>query len=191
MTTVLACARDGRVVMAADSMCNIYDRPVYSGADKIIRIRTGDEHEVLLGCSGASGIPAALRAHLTIVAVPKENEDADAWAYGVAEQVTRIASDVKLVDDGNLDGCAILGWGGRVWTIAHGVAVFHTDGVAAIGSGEGPAIGALDAFLRHAGHTLDGLTRQVTDAVRIAIERDKHSGGNIQLELLAEPEWGR
>lgn len=82
-----------------------------------------------------------------------------------------------------MDAHLLLGWNGNLWTINHATAIAHPDGTAAIGSGEGPAIGAIDALLAHrpdmAGEDV------VTTAVAIAIERDRHSGHPVHVETLS------
>ncbi|HEX6969132.1 MAG TPA: hypothetical protein VF174_10020 [Micromonosporaceae bacterium] len=179
MTTVAALAVDGAVYMAADTMTNVYDRPVASGR-KILRMPAGDG-EVLIGISGDAGLPGALLANLKIDGQPADGEDPESWAWAVASAITDIAVEAGLVESGRLDGHLLLACRGRLWTIAHRQAIWHPDGRGAIGSGEGPAIGALDAFL-----LMDymGPAEAVARAVKIASERDRYTGGTIQVEAL-------
>lgn len=184
MTTVVAFARYGAVHMASDSMANVYDRPIYD-ITKIIVLR-GD---VILGFAGAGALPMLMRDKLHIEALKAEAsaQDTQAWADNIARQICRLAADHLLTNtDGVFDGSAILGHNGHVWTIAHMAAIPHTDGIAAIGSGEGPAIGALDyyAMSATAGDDIECVMRT---AVEIAIVRDKHSGGNIQYSCVTTP----
>lgn len=187
MTTILALARNGQVLMAADSLTNVYERPIPGGIGKIVRLHAGDGQPLLLGCCGAGGLPGVIRAHLKVDATPADDQDPDQWAHAVAEAVTSVAAEAHLFDDGRLDGSIILGWGGRVWTLGTSRACAHRDGIAAVGSGEGPAIGALDALLANEPLLTNGAeagAALVTAAMSIAISRDKHSGGSIQLEYL-------
>lgn len=186
MTTVVAAARDGLVAMAADTMVNVYDRPVPGGVSKILRVPAG-RGQVLLGCAGFAGIIGVLAAGLHIDGEPEDDAAVHPWAHAVAHAVTDLAVDAKLTDDsGRMDAHLILGWRGQLWTLGHMVAVPARDGVAAIGSGEGPAIGALDALLEVAGH--EPLAQLVARAARIAAARDRYSGGPLDVHLLPGPD---
>lgn len=116
---------------------------------------------------------------LTVEDVP--DSDPRSWAAAIARAITELAVEQGFTENGRMDGNLLLGWNGRLWTITHGQAIFHVDGVAALGSGEGPAIGAMDALLDC---DCDRPADVVVTAVRIAIERDKHSAGHVQLEVL-------
>lgn len=181
MTTVAALARDGHVWMAADSLINVYDRPIPDGARKIRRLKAGDG-EVLIGGAGESGILAIAGNLLAVGAEPDDDQDPQVWAERVAVQVTRLAVEHSLLDEGRMAACLILGWRGRLWTISHATAIPHADGIAALGSGEGVAIGAIDALL-DAGLEIPP-PEVVVRAVTLAIARDKHSAGPIHVEHL-------
>lgn len=182
MTTVAAIARDGAVYMAADSLCNVYDRPVPGAVDKIARMKVAGE-EILVGFSGCAALPGLVAADLDLPA-PTPDADPQVWATAIARVVTAIAVTAGLVSDGRMDAHLILGWAGRVWSINHAFAAAHHDGIAAIGSGEGPAIGAIDAMLA-TGRTPAATVRA---AVRIAAARDRYSGAPFQFEQLGEPD---
>lgn len=181
MTTVAALARDGAVWMAADTLANVYDRPI-TGFRKIRRLTTGDGAEFLIGCSGAAGMPSAVSMGLKVETTPADGQDPNLWAEAIAHAVTDLAFEHHQADDGHMDATLLLGWHGQLWTLGNGVAIPHRDGIAAIGSGEGPAIGAIDALLAACPDLppQDILGRALT----IAIARDKHSAGPISLELL-------
>lgn len=180
MTTVVAAAVDGTVHMAADTMTNVYDRPVPDGARKILRLPAGDG-EVLIGVTGSGGLIGVVETLLKIDGEPGPDEDPQRWAFTVARAVTELATDAGLLEDGTLDGSLLLGWNGHLWTLVHAMAVPHRDGRAALGSGEGPAIGALDALLDR---DVPPETA-VVDAVHIGCKRDRYSGLPIQVELLS------
>ncbi len=182
MTTVAAIARQGLVHMAADTMTNVYDRPVF-GVSKILRLPAGPGAEMLVGVCGDGALDGVLRSDLKVKASPAAGDDLQAWASTVARAITEIAGGVGLMSEGRLDGSLLLGFAGRVWTVVHAQAVPHHDGVAAIGSGEGPAIGAVDALLERGVSPPEALE----SAVRIAIARDRYSGAPIQMELLRPP----
>lgn len=182
MTTVIAAAADGVVYMAADTLTNVYDRPIVGSIHKIIRVPfTDGSGEALVAFAGNGALPGAIGAGLKIKRGPKGGKDPQPWAYAVACAITQLAVEAGLVESGCLDGIALLGWGGHVWTVFHGGALLHPDGRAAIGSGEGPAIGALDALLSVGESPADAVVR----AVEIAVDRDKHSGLPLQLEILS------
>jgi ATP-dependent protease HslVU (ClpYQ) peptidase subunit len=184
LTTVVAVARGGEVHMAGDTLTNVYERPVVGAARKVLRIRAGSS-EVLVGVSGEGALGGLLPAHLKIDDVPPTPGVAFEWANAVAVAVSEIAEAHHCLDDGRLDATLLLGWNGLLWTVTHHQAVPHPDGVAAIGSGEGPGIGAVDAFLQ-VGYTPRDA---VQAAVRVAISRDKHSAAPTMYEWLgpAEP----
>jgi ATP-dependent protease HslVU (ClpYQ) peptidase subunit len=182
MTTVLAVARDGVVYMAADSTTVIYDRPLAGAARKITRLAAGDS-EVLVGLCGDMGLDGIVKYQMQVAQPPQPGEDPGRWAYSFAAGITELAVGAGLVEDGRLDGNLILGWGGHVWTISHANCAAHPDGIAAIGSGQGVAIGAVDALLSH---NVDPDVA-VWAALRIAIRRDIASDGPIQTEMLPAP----
>lgn len=178
MTTVVAYGDGETVWMAADSATNVYGRPVVGGATKILRLDAGDD-EVLLGLAGAGGL-ATVMPRLKLPFSPDESDVPQAWANEVALAITALAVEHGLVEGGQLDGHMLLGWHGLLWTIIHAMAIPHPDGCAALGSGEGPAIGALDA--------LRICDVDPAEAVRLAAEiacrRDRYSMPPIQVEVL-------
>jgi hypothetical protein len=166
--------------MAADSTINVYDRPVPDGARKIRRVYAGPS-VVLVAVAGESGL-LALIGQLQPAPTPDDGEDPQPWAEQVALQVTRLAVDYSLLDEGRMAGTLLLGWRGRLWTLSHATATPHRDGVAALGSGEGPAVGAMDVLLSTCPdmHPAEVVGRAVT----VAMARDRHSGGTVWVESL-------
>jgi ATP-dependent protease HslVU (ClpYQ) peptidase subunit len=186
VTTVAALAVGGAVCMAADTGTSVYDRPV-AGARKIRRHPVGDG-QVLLGYCGSGGIPEEVAAHLKLDREPERDATEDnirAWAHAVAAAISDVARDAGLVDDGKLDARILLGWRGRLWTLTHHMSIPHPDGIATLGSGEGPAIGALDALMRGKAEPTSMWCRAaVHEAVEIAIARDQYSMAPVQVETL-------
>lgn len=183
MTTVVAWATGGAVYMAADTCTNVYERPIIGGARKIRRIATGTG-EALLGFCGSGGLADEIAAHHRIEAEPAPDATEDnvhAWAHAIASAMSDIARDAGLTADGKLDGNVLLGWNGRLWTLTHHMAIPHPDGIAALGSGEGPAIGALDVLAEL------GMApaQAVRKAVLVGIHRDRYSEAPVQVEVLA------
>lgn len=181
MTTIVAVAVAGSVYMAADACSNVYERPVI-GIRKIARLPVGDE-EVLLAFCGAAGLCDLVPTGLVLESAPEQGTDPHRWVYAVARGISELAVEAGLVDEGKLDGGVMLGFRGRLWTLSHSTALAHPDGRAALGSGEGPAIGALDALLDA------GVSPQtaVHKAAEIACRRDRYSEPPIQVEVLPPP----
>ena len=172
MTTVIACARDGHVWMAADTRTSVFDRPVLDAANKVRLFSVNYREPVLLGCAGAGGLLDLLEAEENLVLEEPLPDELDAWAADVARLITKLALEAGFRnDDGELDATLVLGYRGRVWTVTHNWAVPHRDGIAAVGSGEGVAIGALDALLGEGAGP--GVATRI--AARIACARDRHS----------------
>ncbi|GAA3751026.1 hypothetical protein [Micromonospora maritima] len=180
MTTVVAAAVDGKVFMAADSATNVYERPVVGGIRKLLRLKAGALGEVLLGVAGAGGLPGCIQASLQIDSVPLEDEDVDAWAHAIACAITEIATEAGLLEDGSLSGSVLLGWNGHLWTLGHACACAHPDGRAAIGSGEGPAMGALDVLLDDGADPAYAVVRATQAGIRL----DRFSEGPVNAEVL-------
>lgn len=174
MTTVVAFAFGEACVMAGDTMTNVYDRPV-PGIEKVALCTAKDGGNYLLGFAGEGAGPWLVRRDLNVDELPDLADEAsrNGWACAVAQAITELYLEHQLVEGGRMDANLLLGVGGYLWTITHMQAIPHLDGIGAIGSGEGPAIGALHAFLDQ------GLTAMeaVTKACRVGIEMDRYSGG--------------
>lgn len=185
MTTVVALARADGVWMSADTGTNVYDRPV-TGVEKIRRLYDVDGHPVALaGVAGSGGALHILREVFEaerIVALGA-NDDPEVWSYEIAARLTRAMVEAGLVDQetGLMDATVLLAVPGHVWTIEHHMAIRSPDGRGAIGSGEGPATGALDALLESVALEPGEVVRR---AIRIAVCRDRWSLGPLQHEAL-------
>lgn len=182
MTTVVAVAHGGKVTVGADRCTNVYDRPVV-GISKVRRYRPTEPEgaEFVIGFAGAGALPAVLDADLQMHPAPARTDDDEAhqrWADQLARDVTELAELAHCFEDGKLDANLVLGYNGRLWTIAHMQAIPHADGRAAVGSGEGPALGAVDAGLA-LGQT--NVPKLVDLAVRIAVNRDRFSEGEPEV----------
>lgn len=177
MTTVVAYARGKHTLMAADSLTNVYDRPV-PGASKIARFSTaGRDGEYLLGFAGEGAGPNVIRQRHSVACLPdfSDEHDRNTWADSIAMAVTEMYLEHSLVDGQRMDGSVLLAAGGYVWTLTHHQAIRHLDGMAAIGSGEGPALGALHALI-DAGRAP---AKAIRKAVEVGILLDRYSGGEI------------
>lgn len=177
VTTAVAIARDGVVVMAADSLTNLYERPLPGSARKIVTVPVGDTAaNALIAVCGDGALADILRSDLHLDAAPTDDhDDEQRWASAVARAITDLARDAGVVDNGHLDGTLMLGYRGRLWIITHAQAIPVLDGLAAIGSGEGVAMGAAHVLLQLGGR----LTEVATEAIVIASRYDKR-GGNPQ-----------
>lgn len=177
MTTLAAIAKDGQVWMAADSMTTVYDRPIPNAARKIRRLPVGHA-EALIGVCGDGGLADLLTTRVTLPSLEGMG-DLQIWAAHVAYVVTDRAIEAGLTEDGRVDGHFLLGHAGQLWTLIHAQAIPHPDGIAALGSGEALAIGAIDA-LEASNDPVQTLGR----ALQIACHRDRYSAGPVYVELV-------
>lgn len=184
MTTVVAFSFGEACVMAADSYTNVYDRPV-DGAQKVIQCTTTDGGYYLLGFASEGAGPSIIRRHLTIHEMPdlRDDDSRNGWANTTAQAITELYADHLLLEQGRMDANLLLGAAGYLWTITHMQAIPHLDGLGAIGSGEGPALGALYAYLNGGMDPVEA----VTEACRIGIQLDRYSGGQPLVVRLGEP----
>lgn len=182
MTCIAALARDGRIAMAGDSRNNVHDRPIIGAAAKVRHRMTSDgKDQMLFGVSGDGALMVLVRDRLHVDEAPKPDADPHPWADAVAIALTELALEASIRDqDGRLDGSALLGWNGRLWTLTHMQAIPHPNGVAAIGSGSDYAIGVMSAL---AGQDLEP-AEIVTRAVACACEHDPWCAQPIDLHLL-------
>lgn len=186
MTTVVGLAGLHGVWMAADTMTNVYDRPV-GGAVKILRLPLSDKRSVLIGVAGNAGMPGLVRrSWKPEFSLPDSAAGLQEWCDEIASWLTEPMLAAAMTVDGQLDGNLLFGVPGRptmmssLWTIGHHMAIRHEDGRGAIGSGEGPAMGALDALLSVGTEPREA----VRQACEIAVSRDRWSGLPIQHESL-------
>lgn len=180
MTTVAALAVDGTVWMAADSCTNVYDRPIIGAARKLRAFTVAGTRgeRLLLGFAGDGGIPDLLEATWLPADPPSTEHDQHSWVAEHSREITRLAVEAGFVQDGRLDAGILLGWRGRLWSLCHAQAVPIPDGIAAIGSGEGPAMGALDVL-----RSLDVTPGEaVVRAVTLACARDRYSEPPVYVE---------
>jgi ATP-dependent protease HslVU (ClpYQ) peptidase subunit len=164
--------------MGADSATNVYDRPIIDGARKLRRLQVGAA-DCLIGCCGAGGMADVIGYRLGEM-LPTDVDDIDRWAAGVAWAANALCIEVGLTEGGRQDGSLLLGYAGRLWVLSEVQAIRIPDGVCALGSGEGPAMGVLDVLLEQGSDP--GCA--VEKAVEIAIHRDRHSQGPVYLEHL-------
>ncbi|MGK5677495.1 hypothetical protein [Actinoplanes sp. URMC 104] len=191
MTTVVGLAGLTGLWMAADTMTHVYERPV-SGASKIVRLPMAGGQHLLLGFDGSPGMPAiALRLWTDElkgdVELPPSVDLLPAFTALIASALTEAFREAGMTDmEMRLDGTMLLGVPGgeglepTLWTITHHTAIRHLDGRGAVGSGEGPAVGALDALLTLGVKPGDA----VRQACEIGVSRDRSSGLPVLVETL-------
>lgn len=179
MSTVVAVVAEDGAWMAADSLTNIYDRPI-TGARKILVLPVPNGH-VLIGLAGTAASDRQIRSAWPAVQdpPPADDEGRQGWADATAAIITEAMVAAGLVDDGKMDGSFLLAMPGALFTITHHMAIRSPDGRGAVGSGEGPAMGALDALL-DAAHAHPRYA--VEQAARIAVGRDRWSGLPLTVE---------
>lgn len=184
MTTVAAVARAGWVWMAADSCNNVHDRPIVGSAQKITR-KVIDGRPVLFGVCGAGALAQLTARRLQLPHLPtfadwQTDAPLQAWAHDAASAVTDMARGHGITrDSGVIDGTLLMGFAGRLWTITDHQAIPQPDGIAAIGSGDELAIGALHALIDEV-----DAAWAVRRALEIACAHDRYSDRPIQFERL-------
>jgi ATP-dependent protease HslVU (ClpYQ) peptidase subunit len=187
LTTILAVADEGWLYMAGDTYTRMYDRSCVDGLTKVHRLTFTDapgEH-VLMGGAGYSSAGLAFASLPELLGpVPAPDADLRQWAGHVSRRVFRFLAKELLDDaDGDVSRCAyLIGYREKLFTIVHNGAIAHPDGVAALGSGEGVAIGAYLA-LKHADWGTNSRAR-VEQAMRLACTVDGHS--NLPFDLLSK-----
>lgn len=181
MTTVVGYARGQHTILAGDSATNVYDRPVIS-AVKVRRYRTtSGDGSYLLGFAGDGAGPAIVSRHHSVERLPNfaDRADRDGWAAAIGTAITEAYTDHLLLSDGRMDSNLLLAARGHLWTITHHQAIPHPDGLGAIGSGEGPALGALHALLARGEHPVDA----VVQACKVGILLDRYSDAPVRLAV--------
>jgi ATP-dependent protease HslVU (ClpYQ) peptidase subunit len=167
VTVVAALVADGRVWMAADSLAIDGQAMTFPSPHKAHRldIAHGTDH-VIVGAAGRAAVGHAIRHRLKIDAGPDplDDDDANAWAYSIAEAFTELCLERKLVnDDGGVDGEMLLGWRGRLWDVSDHLALpLPTFG--GIGSGAAVARGALDVLADQVNVTPDWAVTRAAEA---------------------------
>lgn len=194
MTVIAAIPIDGHVLMAADTLVCRRDSRITT-THKISKLLVGPKYErhALLGIAGSTAL-AHLAHHWFVTESntpdlkdPDDETAADAWAHRIAVRLCKLATTAQpplTVDDGEVDGEALLALGPWLWLLSGQAAV--STGPAAIGSGAAEARGALFAADEL------GLARNYPHdalrvAVRAAIALDSNCGGEIDLEDTAQP----
>jgi len=147
---------------------------------KIIVKDMEDDH-VLIATSGVHSLLGLARHALNLPQLPDPNdaEDCDRWAHAVACALAELAVDAKppLVDDGRVDGEALLAFDRHLWLL-NGPAAIRLYSAFAIGSGAPEARGALHALGRF-GHQQPQM--DVVAAVKAAIDLDPNCGGAVMV----------
>lgn len=145
MTVIAAVARDGHVVMAADTATNYVGTRI-DGAAKVRRVDLWGE-PVLLAASGNGALLAVIARELP--ASDPINGSGQEWADEVASSISEIlaAQAPPLLEDSSIDGALLLGWRGRLCYVFTHMATFVPDGIAAMGAGTDLALGVLNAAL--------------------------------------------
>jgi ATP-dependent protease HslVU (ClpYQ) peptidase subunit len=175
VTTLVGYARGRHTLMATDTATNVYDRPIYS-AEKVVRCTTdGKDGSYLLGFAGEGAGPSVARGRHGVACMPDFTDpgDRNGWADAIARALTELFIEHQLVEGQRIDGTMLLAAGGHLWTLTHHQAIAHPDGMAAIGSGEGPSLGALHALIGAGRAPAKAIAR----ACEIGILLDRYSGG--------------
>jgi ATP-dependent protease HslVU (ClpYQ) peptidase subunit len=160
VTVVAAIARDGEIVMAADtatSYCGTY----VDGAVKIRQVTFGAE-TALLAAAGNGALLAVAQRALADTVAPSDGDTQD-WLDQLATTISTAAAEHNppLLEDNRIDGALLLGWRGQLHYLFTHQATRVADGVAGLGAGCDVALGAMHAAL------IDGVT--IEQAARLAV----------------------
>jgi ATP-dependent protease HslVU (ClpYQ) peptidase subunit len=190
MTVIAAIPTNDGVIMAADTLL-MRRESVIGTTRKISRLLVGPkyEHVALLGLSGSHALAEVAHhrfhenAELPDCAYPDDTAKADYWAHRVAVKLATLAHTAEpplTVDDGEMDGEALLALGPRLWLLS-GQSAVPISAPFAIGSGADVARGSL-----HAAAELGLVGNYPYDALRLAVraamELNAYCGGEIQIE---------
>lgn len=186
MTVIVGYADGDRVWMGSDTLgVNGWDRK-HDAGPKVIRRSLGEgQGECLIGVSGDGALLSLIRHDLVVPqSVDGPVWDDDLWAFRVAQAITALCREAEpdLMNESGkgMNACALLGMGGRLWTVATNQAWPCTDGWGSIGSGDEYALGVLHA-LRHVGQL--GPQAAIYLAIQAACRFDIHCGGDLHCEV--------
>lgn len=145
MTCVVALPNGRTVVFAADSMLHDPNADmVFTDPRKVLVVDVDDE-KVGFAAAGDSSLLSLVRTQLDLPAVPKPGDE-DHWAQVVAEAMTDMARDHRILDkDKKMDGFVLLALRGRLWSL-YDYHAMRIDEPTAIGCGGAYAVGALAAL---------------------------------------------
>lgn len=189
MTVIAAIPTADGVLVAADSVL-MRRETVIGTVRKIHRLLVGPKYDrnALLAVSGSNALSelAYSRLHenaeMLDCAYPDDPAQTDHWAHQVAIKLAKIAHTAEpplTVDDGEMDGEALLAFGSRLWLLSGQSAVPITAPFA-IGSGADVARGSL-----YASAELGLVGTYPHDALRLAVraamELNAYCGGEIQI----------
>ena len=184
MTIIVAIPTKDGVFIGADSQVTRGDS-ILAATVKIITKQCAD-HEVLIAATGNHGLSSLARHGLTLPDAPDpaDADGCDGWAYAVACALAELAAEAKppVLDDGHVDGEALLAFDSHLWLLNGQCALRLTEPFA-IGSGAPEARGALHVVA----HMLPSDAPDaepgwaIVAAVRAAIDLDPNCGGKIQI----------
>lgn len=181
MTIIAAVPTHDGVFMASDSQLTRGDSIVAQVA-KVVNKQAGNR-EVLLGVAGNYRL-FSLACHalqLSDAPNPHDEPSCDSWAHAVAVALAELAAEAKppVLDDGQVDGEALLAFDRHLWLL-NGQSAIRMDKPCAIGSGAAEARGALHAVGAGTERHVDPAWALAV-AAQAAIDLDPNCGGPLVL----------
>ncbi len=194
MTVIAALVHGGQVWVASDSTGVDGSGRRWPNARKLTRVPVGRRGDyAVLGFCGHSGLSALTRGgqvELPVEPHDEDDDDADAWADGVARAVTGMvvdASPALVEDDGHMAGQGLLALRGRIWGVTEHSA-YRFDRYAAIGSGGDLALGALEILAEQVESEWMTPADALRRAVAIACKWDSGCAGEIRVDNTMPPD---
>lgn len=181
MTVVVAVTDGSRVEIAADSM-TVDGAGYTTTVDKLVVL---PDRRIVAGAAGRAAVTGLLASALRTADDPTV-DTADDWAQNVAVTVSAAAVEAGLTDDeGGPEFQAIVAWEHRMWLIGDRCALPVRERYAAVGSGAGPALGAMHVLERsdfvRTGPPPVVERPHVHDAVKAACRHVSGVGGPIKV----------
>lgn len=167
MTVVAAIARDGHIVMAADTATN-YCGTYIDGAVKIRRITLAGQPG-LLAVGGDGALASLVQRNLNTIDEQINGLDPAQQPDAIASAATELAANQNppiLEDSRRLDGAMLLGWRSQLHYIFTHQAAHIPDGIAALGTGCDISLGTMHTALKYGATPEHAVRQAVTLACR-------------------------
>jgi ATP-dependent protease HslVU (ClpYQ) peptidase subunit len=181
VTVIAAVPSPDGVFIATDSQLT-RGANIVAQVAKVVTKTAGDA-EVLIAVAGSYRL-FSLACHalqLSDAPNPDDERSCDSWAHAVAVALAELAAEAKppVLDDGQVDGEALLAFDRHLWLL-NGQSAIRMDKPCAIGSGSPEARGALHAVGAGTERHVDPAWALAV-AVQAAIDLDPNCGGQVVL----------
>lgn len=176
MTVIAAIATPTHVVMGSDIMADYGGAVILKASSKVFALKASDGERVLIGAAGNIGLGPLVRQGVVIESTPDPSDvDAtDEWASTIATAISGVCADatppMTVTTDGaasGLDGMLLMAWRQHLWYVTTHAAFRAESGVAAVGSGDEAARGAMHAALDYGASAEDAVNSGIRWASEI------------------------